>query len=68
MIKQETKFGLVYIPEYTSEIYYNKEVYNMIIEWLIKIYEVSLCYKTDDVKHGKISYMFLEKLLKNTNH
>lgn len=49
MIKQETKFGLVYIPEYTSEIYYNKEVYNMIIEWLIKIYEVSLCYKTDDV-------------------
>lgn len=64
MIKQETKFGFVYVPEYTSETYYSKEVYNTIIEWLTKIYEVSLCYKTDDVATWENQLYVPRKMIK----
>jgi len=64
MIKQKTKFGLVYVPEYTSQTYYNKEVYNTIIEWLVKIYEVSLCYKTYDVATWENQLYVPRKIIK----
>lgn len=41
-------FGSVYIPEY-SNIYYSKDVYDIVINWLIKIYQISLTYSSEDI-------------------
>lgn len=59
----KSSFGSVYVPEYSS-IYYNKDVYDIVVKWLVGVYKVSLLYSPEDVSGWTCQLYVPESIIK----